>query len=731
MARPTSKSPFAEALEGLIDDTRLYSRREWAKLLGIKEPAISQWLSEETIPRASNLNLIFVTVERASDAEKAPLEAFRRMAQRPATEVSPKNGRRMLPNVWAYMKRPIFDELSNKLAKLSPAEQERLLEERFPAEAGRRPGGAPADSVPVGAADTAPSLEPATAHAVTFPLIDVPGPEGASATSRLSSARELLAPPTAVPYLTRTFRLHADDRPDLPAGPPVEWEQVARVTTRLVISAAPGSGKTSFLHHIAHALKERTGWATRQWTGRVPAYVPMRHLPAVQTADELWDALGHAALAPIRDRLVLLFDGFDEVPLERRQGIARAIRGLQEGASPAGFVVTSRPTRDLDSLGRITRCAMEVPADSSLLALAYREASSALVGSERRWDEALFQVGSCFRERPDVFHAVRSPLLLAHAARWFVRTVPSACHDADLLESCLTFLLERWDQEKDVVRPHSRWVGTSGRALFQWLGALSYNALLQQASDFGRENVLGWLERSSESAPAEEDLRAACESTGLIEPCAADRYRFVHSTFQEYLAARYVVESSRDATDFLRHPPDKPWVSSVLRFACTITNDATPLLQLVLGWGEANRPGSMATLAGMVAQPINASRMVLEQSCDRVAGWLEDYFAAWGLATSDEETEVFPEPKWRLAARCTTAKRPAAPDASRHVLKTIKALHRARLSPVKEPLERRLSRSTNDVVRSVGESMGVEGYMQGRSFSRGETDLFSAEVCEI
>ena len=68
MSRNTTKSPFAEALEGLLDATELYTRREWAKLLGIKDSAISQWLSEETIPRASDLNMIYVTVEKASDA---------------------------------------------------------------------------------------------------------------------------------------------------------------------------------------------------------------------------------------------------------------------------------------------------------------------------------------------------------------------------------------------------------------------------------------------------------------------------------------------------------------------------------------------------------------------------------------------------------------------------------------------------------------------------------------
>jgi hypothetical protein len=72
MTSNTTKSLFAEALKGLIDHTKLFSRREWATFLGVKEATISEWLSEESIPRASHLNLIYVTVERASDANKEP-----------------------------------------------------------------------------------------------------------------------------------------------------------------------------------------------------------------------------------------------------------------------------------------------------------------------------------------------------------------------------------------------------------------------------------------------------------------------------------------------------------------------------------------------------------------------------------------------------------------------------------------------------------------------------------
>ena len=120
------KSPFAAALESAFDDTGLFTRKEWAKFLGVKEVSISDWVNDRNLPRPSHLSTMLLTLEGSSDVKEAPLEAFKAMAARPATEVSP-HGKRMLPTVMEYAKRPVFSALSSALAKLSPDEQGELL----------------------------------------------------------------------------------------------------------------------------------------------------------------------------------------------------------------------------------------------------------------------------------------------------------------------------------------------------------------------------------------------------------------------------------------------------------------------------------------------------------------------------------------------------------------------------------------------------------------------------
>lgn len=122
---------FVDALRSLLDDTDLFERKDWAKFLGVSEEKINTWLSEEDIPRPFCLSMIFLALKNSSDVKKEPLKRFSEMAKLRSTTVS-KLGKRMLPSVTEYMDRPIFSELSNRLAKLKPEEQEQLLEELYP-----------------------------------------------------------------------------------------------------------------------------------------------------------------------------------------------------------------------------------------------------------------------------------------------------------------------------------------------------------------------------------------------------------------------------------------------------------------------------------------------------------------------------------------------------------------------------------------------------------------------
>lgn len=126
-------SEFANILKRVLEETELFTLAEWSQLLGVRLQKLESWLSDTEIPAAYNLNMMYITLENSSNIPEAPLVAFKEMINKRATLVSP-HGARMLPTVYEYMKRPVFDELSSALAKLDHASQTKLLLARFPEE---------------------------------------------------------------------------------------------------------------------------------------------------------------------------------------------------------------------------------------------------------------------------------------------------------------------------------------------------------------------------------------------------------------------------------------------------------------------------------------------------------------------------------------------------------------------------------------------------------------------
>lgn len=124
----TKRSSFASALADLLDRTTLFTRAEWARFLGVSEPAISQWVNDKTIPRADVLSGILDVLRNSSDVPGAPLEAFDVVAGRPAASVSPL-GQRMLPSVADYMREGTFEQLGRGLRELPTAQRIAVLTE--------------------------------------------------------------------------------------------------------------------------------------------------------------------------------------------------------------------------------------------------------------------------------------------------------------------------------------------------------------------------------------------------------------------------------------------------------------------------------------------------------------------------------------------------------------------------------------------------------------------------
>lgn len=98
----------------------------------VDKSCIDRWLNDEEVPSHEHLFMLYDVIV-TSDVVQSPVVTFVAMAAQPARDVSPL-GKTMLPNVWEYMNRPAFSDLSTQLANLSPEEGDKLLESLYPAQ---------------------------------------------------------------------------------------------------------------------------------------------------------------------------------------------------------------------------------------------------------------------------------------------------------------------------------------------------------------------------------------------------------------------------------------------------------------------------------------------------------------------------------------------------------------------------------------------------------------------
>ncbi len=128
----------------------------------------------------------------------------------------------------------------------------------------------------------------------------------------------------------------------------LDREEHAWVTRRWLVEGDPGSGKTTLLRHLAGRLAKRRNRES------IPVFISLPRLlePFRQPLDYLRSEYGLPSGQRLTDvldqagregRLVILLDGVDEVPPERRDRVRRLLDWLGHDWRASSVVVTSRP----------------------------------------------------------------------------------------------------------------------------------------------------------------------------------------------------------------------------------------------------------------------------------------------------------------------------------------------------------------------------------------------------
>lgn len=392
-------------------------------------------------------------------------------------------------------------------------------------------------------------------------------------------------------------------------------------SNQVVLLGDPGSGKSTFIRHLAWALAQRgldqqsdatalVGWEDRQ--PLLPIILPLRTLAGRLATQGVSDQTIYAALlvevesyniARADDMLsatlhrgaaLLLFDGLDEVPLDAvasvttdRHTVVRAVRNFAQMHNTATVVLTCR-SRAFDqtlreelgwpaatiapfTLGQIRHF---VPAwYGELVQCGQLEAAQAERLSQ--------QLINTIIASPALRAMASTPLLLTMMALVLYNKGDLPRDRPQLYERILELLLGQWDKVRDgqsLVEALSLpdWGSERIRPL---LDQLSFQAHDQATSDDGRgqlrrRDVREALERFLTQAGLAEAQAAAAsvrcldyfnQRSGLLVPDSAqDSYVLAHLTLQEHCAGRALVLDPDAAALVLRYRGDDRWREPIM-----------------------------------------------------------------------------------------------------------------------------------------------------------------------
>lgn len=312
-----------------------------------------------------------------------------------------------------------------------------------------------------------------------------------------------------------------------------------------VLIGVPGSGKTSALRRLTLELS-RINFYEDTKIDRIPIYLQLRSIDENMSFNTFISNHFNSIIDDNQNdifikfcgegRMVLLFDGLDELSFNSQHEFVKWILGFKSKYPLIQVIISTRPTSlssILEDFEKIEIC----PFDSDQVTeFTYRK-----FYFNNIWKQYL----SSAKSSPDIQELIKNPLLLSISQFLFEQKTVLPVNIAQLIKEFVEILTETWDSNRGINRYSKLFTPQRVRNI---LGIIALKCKEENSHSFTGFDVNKWL-HYNEIDETNFLLNRIAETTGLITLIEFDKWEFLHISIENFFCANYLVEGSRGIHD--------------------------------------------------------------------------------------------------------------------------------------------------------------------------------------
>jgi len=359
---------------------------------------------------------------------------------------------------------------------------------------------------------------------------------------------------------------------------------------RLMVKGSPGSGKTMLLKHIALCYADGRWSKVFNKFPCIPILLELHRLSSSEKTlqEHLEDAFDRDGFPNAKHfvsesldkgRLLLLFDGLDEVNSDSRERVVNEIKNLLDKYLKCSVIITCRTAVYRDEFHEVVEKTLEVVEFND------QQIREFLVPwqPDMPTDKSVEQLMQTLHDRPRIMEMARNPLMLTIIAYLYADTSVVLPHSrAEFYRKATDVLLEQWHEERNQFQARDK------KLILQHLALFFQDNANQQGQD---RRSLYWrtVELEVTSILPNLNLQPDCtrsilseivERNGLLLKIdGGERYQFAHLTLQEFFVASQLRDNADSLISHFKADPDA-W-RETLKLWCGIAGDSTNLIREV------------------------------------------------------------------------------------------------------------------------------------------------------